>query len=99
MRKDPNPLMPPWLMNPPRWILWRVLLFGIACIQVLLIFSGGWTTRHSISFPVFIAAVVVLHPVLKKRLPIFCLDILRSWRTYVAIALIVVVNLIESTQF
>jgi hypothetical protein len=57
--------------------------------------AGRWTVRHSISLPIFVAAVVVFHPVMKRRLPIFHLDLVRSWRTYVFVALIVVVNLIE----
>ena len=95
MKQDPKPLVSPWLLNPPRWVLWWAVLGGIAFSQVLLVLRGGWTIRHSISFPVFIAAVLVLHPVMKKRLPIFRLDILRSWRTYVGIALIAALNLIE----
>ena len=50
--------------------------------------------RHTISFCFFIAAVVVLHPLMKQRLPILRMDIVRSWRTYIGIALITVVNLI-----
>ena len=51
--------------------------------------------RHTISFLVFAAAFVVLHPLMKQRLPIFRRDIIRSWRTYVGVALIVIVNHIE----
>ncbi len=99
MRQDLKPLIPSWLLNPPRWIIWWGILVGIACLQVLLAFDGGWTVRHSISLPIFIVAVLVLHPIMKKRLPVFSLDIVRSWRTYVGAALIVAVNLIESSQF
>jgi hypothetical protein len=90
-----TPLVPLWINNPPRWILWWTILIGIACLQVVLIFSGRWTMRHTISFPIFVAAAIVLHPLMKQKLPIFRLDIIRSWRTYVGVALIVVVNLIE----
>lgn len=84
-----------WMLNPPRWIMWRAILIGIGCLQVLLLIDGGWTTRHSISFPIFVVAVILFHPVMNRRLGIFERDILRSWRTYVFVALIVVVNLIE----
>ena len=90
-----TPLVPPWLINPPRWILWRAMLIGIACLQVVAILGGRWTMRDTISFPILLAAAIVLHPLMKQRLPIYSLDIIRSWRTYVGVALIVGVNIIE----
>jgi hypothetical protein len=53
--------------------------------------------RHSISLPIFITALVVLHPVMKQKLPLFRVDILRTWRTYVSVALIAAVTLIEGS--
>ena len=95
MRQETGPLVPSWFWNPPRWILWWIWLIGIACVQVVLAVSGRWTLRHTMSFPFAVAAVVVLHPVMTKKLPIFCVDLIRSWRTYVFAGLVVVVNLIE----
>ena len=71
------------------------MLIGIAFLQVVITIGGRWTMRHAISFLVFVAAVVVLQPIMKQRLPIFRFDIVRSWRTYLGVALIVIVNLIE----
>jgi hypothetical protein len=71
------------------------MLVGLAFIQVVLIVDGRWTMRHTISLTVLIAAVAVLHSPMKQRLPIFRLDIVRSWRTYVGVGLIFIVNLIE----
>jgi hypothetical protein len=90
-----SPLVPLWLVNPPRWILWWAMLMAIAFLQVVLILSSRWTMHHTISFSIFVAAIVVLHPLMKQRLPIFRLDIVLSWRTYVGVALIVIVNFIE----
>lgn len=93
--KEPSPrnLIYPWLLNPPRWILWRFWLVGIACIEVLLLARGDWSPRHTASFAVFVVAVIVLHPIMNRRLPLFRLDVIRSWRTYAFIALLVIVNL------
>ena len=93
--KDPEPLLPAWLVNPPRWVLWWGILISVAYGQVVTAITGRWTVRHSIPLPIFVAGVVVFHQVMKQKLPIFCLDIVRSWSTYVFAALIIVVNVIE----
>jgi len=62
---------------------------------VVLVFTGGWTMRHSLSLPVFVLAVLGVHPVMNQRLPLFRADLLKSWRIYVGIALVAIVNLIE----
>ncbi|HXP88805.1 MAG TPA: hypothetical protein VN841_29055 [Bryobacteraceae bacterium] len=51
--------------------------------------------RHSLSLPVFVLAVLGVHPVMNQRLPLFRADLLKSWRIYVGIALVAIVNLIE----
>ena len=51
--------------------------------------------RHSISLPIFVVAMLVVHPVMNQPLPLFRMDLLKSWRIYVGIALLAVVNLIE----
>jgi hypothetical protein len=81
--------------NPPRRLWWWTILIGLFCLQVFLAFSDRWTLRHSLSLPVFVAAVFVVHPVMNQRLPLFRMDLLQSRRIYVGIALIAVGNLIE----
>jgi len=85
--------MPPWLSN--RRVFWWALLIAAACSQVVLTFTGGWTVRHFLSLPVFLVAVLVVHPVMNQKLPWFRADLLRSWRIYAGIALVAIVNLIE----
>ena len=51
--------------------------------------------RHSISLPIFVVAMLVVHPVMNRPLPLFRMDLLKSWRIYVGIALLAAVNLIE----
>ena len=51
--------------------------------------------RHFLSLPVFLVAVLVVHPVMNQKLPLFRADLLRSWRIYAGIALVAIVNLIE----
>jgi hypothetical protein len=68
---------------------------GISCAQVGLALRGGWTVRHSISLPFFVVAMLLVHPVMNRPLPLFRMDLLKSWRIYVGIALLAVVNLIE----
>lgn len=51
--------------------------------------------RHSISLPIFVVAMLVVHPVMNRPLPLFQMDVMKSWRIYVGIALVAVVNLIE----
>ena len=82
-------------MNPPRRLLWWPLLASVSCLQIVLAISGRWTTRHSLSFPVFALAIFVLHPVMNRKLPILSVDILRWWRIYVGVGLLAVCNLIE----
>jgi len=88
-----RPLLP-WLS---RRLWWRTILIGVACLQVLLAFDGGFTKRHSLSLPIFVIAAIVLDPVMGRRVPLFgnIVDVLRSWRTYVGISLIAIVNIIE----
>jgi hypothetical protein len=95
MEREAEPLVPPWLMNPPRRLLWWALLIGTFCLQVILAFSGRWTVRHSLSLAVLVAAVLVVHPVMNRRLPLFRTDLLKSWRVYVGVALVTIVNFIE----
>jgi hypothetical protein len=71
------------------------MLIALACQQVFLAVIGLWTTRHSWSFAVVVVAFIVLHPVLDRKRPMFGPDLTRSWRVYVGLALIVLVNLIE----
>jgi hypothetical protein len=51
--------------------------------------------RHSLSLPVFVAAVLVPHPVMNQKLPLFRADPLRSWRIYAFAALVAIVNVID----
>lgn len=51
--------------------------------------------RHSLSLLVFVVAVLVAHPVMNQRLPLFRADLLRSWRVYAFAALLAIVNVIE----
>jgi hypothetical protein len=96
MREEGSkPQLPAWTLNPRRWIFWRACLCGAAGAQMLLLVRGGWTVRHSLSFPLFIAAVIVLHPLMGRKLPIFRLDLVRSWRLYVGAVLLAAINLIE----
>jgi hypothetical protein len=89
-----KPLIPSWLWNGRR-IWWWVMLIGISCVQVVLAFSGRWTVRHSLSLPFMVAAGVVAHPVMNQRLPLIDANLLKSWRIYVAVALVAISNLIE----
>ena len=86
--------MPPWLSN--RRIFWWAILIGISCSQVALALRGPWTMRHSLSLPVFVLAVIIAHPVMNQRLPLFRADLLRSWRIYTFVGLVAIVNSIES---
>jgi hypothetical protein len=52
--------------------------------------------RHSLSLPVFVLAVIIAHPVMNQRLPLFRADLLRSWRIYTFVGLVAIVNSIES---
>jgi hypothetical protein len=85
--------MPAWLSD--RRIFWWALLVGILCSQVVLAFTGGWTTRHTLSLPVFLAGVFLVHPVMNQKLPLLRMDLLKSWRVYAFVALVAIVNLIE----
>lgn len=95
MSQDPEPLLLPWIVNPPRRVWWWTILIGLSCLQVIWALRGRWTTRHSLSMLVMVGAIVVAHPVMNRRLPLFRADILQSWRTYVGIALVAISNLIE----
>jgi hypothetical protein len=88
--------MPPWLSS--RRVFWWALLISAACSQVVLVFTGGWTIRHSLSVPFFVVAVFVAHPVMNQKLPLLRADLLRSWRIYAFVALIAIVNLIELSR-
>lgn len=86
----PTPL---WLSN--RRIAWWALLIGITCSQVALALGGGWTMRHSLSLPIFVIAVLVVHPLMNQKLPLWSADLLKSWRFYAFIAFVAIINLIE----
>jgi hypothetical protein len=86
---------PPWLSN--RRIFWWALLIGASCSQVLLAIRGGWTVRHSLSLPVFVTAVLVVHPVMNQKLPLLRADLLKSWRVYAFVSLVAIVSLIDGT--
>ena len=71
-------------------------MIGISCAQIVLAFGGGWTLRYSLSLPVMAVALLVAHPVMNQRLPLFRMDVLKSWRVYVAVTLVAIANLIET---
>ena len=57
----------------------------------------GWREYPWIAVPFAAASIVVLHPIMDQDLPsLIGLDMLKSWRTYVAVALNIVAAHVSS---
>jgi len=57
----------------------------------------GWREYPWIAVPFVAASIVVLYPIMDQDLPsLIGLDMLNSWRTYVAVALIIVAMLVAA---
>lgn len=57
----------------------------------------GWREYPWIALPFVAASIIVLYPIMDQDLPsLIGLDMLKSWRTYVAVALSIVAMLVAA---
>jgi hypothetical protein len=67
---------------------WRLMLLGVAIGALVGPLAMGWRNYPWEALPLVVLAIVVLHPVMDKDVPdLIGPDMLRSPRTYVAVAL------------
>jgi hypothetical protein len=77
-----------------RQVAWRFILV-CACIGAAVsIIAGKWGIVMTMQLIFLIPAVIVLHPVMNQTCNIYDSAILRSWRLYAGMLLVVISSLI-----
>src|ERR1700736_4223258 len=76
---------------------WRIMILAACCGFAIWIQVMGWREYPWVAVPFVVTSIVVLHPIMDKDLPsLIGLDMLKSWRTYVAVALNIVAVLLSN---
>lgn len=76
---------------------WRLMILGasLACLIGPIVL--GWRAYPWVAIPFVFAAIVILHPVMDKNLPnLIGVDMLKSPRTYIAVALFAAAQIVST---